>query len=176
MKSRLALGLALLFLTACVRYPEPYRPPIQRRPVELGPSARLRSYLSMSAPDAQEYFVKDVLPDLKDNTWRWVMKDPTFQFHLPTTHGLRLRIDLTVPDVTFAQTGPVKINVFIGAHLLDTIAVNEQGQKLWEKDVPEDWLSAIDPVLVHLEIDKLWTAKDDGVQRGFIITSLGFVQ
>ena len=176
MISRLALFAVFVSLCGCVRYPEPYRPPVQRRPLEIGPSARLKSFVSMSAPDAAEHLVRDVLPDLKDGTWRWVMQRPTFQFHVPTTKGLKLRVDLTVPDVTFKDTGPVKINVFVGEHELDTLEFKEFGQRLWEKDVPEEWLTAYDPVIVRLEIDKLWTAKEDGVQRGFIITKLGFVE
>jgi hypothetical protein len=32
------------------------------------------------------------------------------------------------------------------------------------------------PVLVSLEIDKLWKSPEDGVERGFILTRLGFVE
>ncbi len=173
---RPVLLIATLALAGCVKYPEPYRPPIQRRPMEITETNKLGHFIYMNAPNATHHFVADVLVDLNDGNWRWTLKSPTLQFVLPSTQAMRLRADLTVAELTFEQTGPVKITVHVGGHLLDTIEFAKPGQRVWEKAVPAEWLTAGGPVLVRLEIDKLWTAPADGVKRGFILTSIGFVQ
>jgi len=50
------------------------------------------------------------------------------------------------------------------------------GQRTWEQPVPAEWLTTDSPVLVRMEIDKLWTSPSDGALRGFILTRIGFVQ
>jgi len=173
---RPALLLIAVVLAGCVKYPEPYRPPIQRRPMELTETNRLKHFVHMNAPDAMNYVVADVMPELNDGNWRWTLKSPTLQFQLPSTAAMRLSADLTIPDITYQQTGPVKITVYIGGHLLDTIDCPKPGQRTWEKAVPAEWLSSDTPVLVRMEIDKIWTSPSDGAQRGFILTRIGFVQ
>lgn len=176
MQGRILILSLPLLLAGCVKYPEPYRPPVQRKPMEIGGDVKLSHFIGMSMPTAADHFISGIVPDLHDGSWRWVTKTPTFQFQVPTTKSLRLKADLTVPDVTFEQTGPVKITIAINARLLDTLDFPKPGQRIFEKAVPEEWLSADRPNLVRLEIDKLWTSPADGVQRGFIITSIGFVQ
>jgi hypothetical protein len=172
----LAAILAALALAGCVKYPEPYRPPIQRRPMELTESGKLRHFIHMNAPDAANHIVTDVMQELNDGAWRWTLKSPTLQFQLPSTQSMRLRADLTIADITFEQTGPVKISVHVGGRLLDTIDCAKPGQRTWEKAVPPEWLTTGSPVLVRMEIDKIWTSPSDGAQRGFILTRIGFVQ
>ncbi|MBI5280694.1 MAG: hypothetical protein HY858_03350 [Candidatus Solibacter usitatus] len=169
-------ALCCLLLCGCVKYPEPYRPPEQRKPLELRDATRLGYFTAMNSPHAPEHFVSDVLPELHDGAWRWVMQCPTFQFQLPVTRSMRLLADITVPEITFKQTGPVQITVHVSGRLLGTIEVAKPGQLQWEKDVPEGWLTTERPVLVRMAIDKLWTSPEDGARRGFIITRLGFVQ
>ncbi|MBN9661231.1 MAG: hypothetical protein J0H49_23765 [Acidobacteria bacterium] len=176
MQGRTLILLLPLLFAGCVKYPEPYRPPVQRKPVEMGGDAKLSHFIGMSMPSAADHFISGVVPDLHDGSWRWVTKSPTFQFQVPTTKSLRLKADLTVPDVTFEQTGPVKITIAINSRLLDTLEFPKPGQRIFEKPVPAEWLTTERPNLVRLEIDKLWTSPADGVQRGFIITSIGFVQ
>jgi len=173
---RVLLLLAVLVPAACVKYPEPFRPPIQRRPAEITSSTRLQHFIAMNDPRAPEHFISGMVPGLNDGTWRWTLKSPTFQFQLPTTQGLRLKANLAVPEITFKDTGPVKITVHIGSHLLDTIDFPKHEQRQWEKEVPADWLTTDRPVLVRMEIDKLWKSDADGAERGFILNSLGFVQ
>jgi hypothetical protein len=103
-------------------------------------------------------------------------KRPAFHFMLPTTQGLKLRIDHSVADITFQQTGPVKIAVYVEGKLLETEGFDQPGEKRLEKAVPAEWLTTEHPVMVRMEIDKMWTSPTDGVQRGFIVTRLGFVQ
>ena len=113
---------------------------------------------------------------LNDGTWRWCLKRAVFQFELPDTRHKKLMVDLTVPELTFRQTGPVKITVRVGSHVLDTLEFDKHGQRSFEKEVPAEWLVPEAPLMVSLEVDKLWRSPDDGAERGFILTRLGFVE
>jgi hypothetical protein len=117
-----------------------------------------------------------MIPGLNDGAWRWTHQSPTFQFELPTTQSLRLQAKIAVPEITFKDTGPVKVKVYIGSHLLDTIDFSKSEQRVWEKEVPADWLTTDRPVLVRMEADKLWKSPADGAERGFILNAVGFVQ
>lgn len=151
-------------------------PPEQRNPYELSGRKALAHFIAVNAPNAPDHFIADVVPELNDGTWRWVMKRPTFQFRVPTNKGLKLRVDLTVPDITFSQTGPVRIEVFVGGNKLDTLVFDKPEQRVYEKPVPAEWLRPNEAALVALEIDKMWKSPTDGLERGFIITKVGFVQ
>lgn len=169
------LFAASLLLAGCVRYPEPYKPPMQRRPVEIDRAGRLSHFTAMNSPEAPRHFIAGVL-DLNDGSWRWCLQRAVFQFELPTTAHKRLMAEITVPELTFKQTGPVKITVRVGTHVLDTLEFSKHEQRNFEKAVPADWLSANTPQLVSLEIDKIWRSPEDGVERGFILSRIGFLE
>lgn len=168
-------GLCLLALAGCARIPDTYAPPIQRKTPEEA-SAGLKHYIAMSMPDAPDHFVQDILPTVEAGGWRWAMQKPTLRFRVPTTRNLKLSVDLTVAEITFQQTGPVTISFFVNDHLLATERYEKFGEKKFEKPVPPEWISTEAPVLVRLEIDRMWVAPTDGVRRGFILNRIGFVQ
>jgi hypothetical protein len=143
--------------------------------MEISPATRLSHFVAMNSADAERHIVDGVL-GLNDGTWRWCLKQAVFQFDLPDTKSKRLMAELTVPELTFKQTGPVKITVRVSGHVLDTLEFPKHEQRTFEKEVPESWLMTGAPVLVSLEIDKLWKSPEDGVERGFILTRLGFVE
>lgn len=168
-------GLALM-LAGCAKIPDSYAPPIQRVAAADWARTRLKNYISMDSPDAMDYVVDGVVPALQGGTWRWTLQKPTFQFMLPTTEGIKLRVDLTVAGITFQQTGPVNISFFINDRLLEKVRYDSEGEKNFLKPVPPEWLYTQRSVVVRMEIDKMWVSPDDGIQRGFIISRIGFVQ
>lgn len=174
MSKRLWLASCVL-LAGCARYPEPYRPPMQRNPVEVGKGSKLSHFIAMNTPGAERHFVTGVL-DLNDGNWRWCLKRAEFQFELPDARHKKLLAELTVPDITFEQTGPVKLEISINSHPLETLAFDKPGNRTFEKAVPPEWITPGTPVLVRLEIDKIWRSPTDQVERGFIITRLGFIE
>ena len=167
----LALGLA-----GCTKIESVYAPPIQRISANDWPKGRLKYFITMDAHDAMDHVVEQVLPNLESGGWRWTMQRPTFRFMVPETKGMKLRVDLTVPELTFKQTGPVTISFYVQDHYLDKLTVTQSGDARFFKAVPAEWLGTEMPVVVRMEIDKMWTSPVDGIQRGFILTRLGFVQ
>jgi hypothetical protein len=173
--SRICLPILLAMLLAgCARYPEPFSPPEQRQPLDADAPDRLKHYFAMNEPVAARHFVSGILPELHDGSWRWTLQRPTFRFSLPATSGLSLEADITVPDVSFRQTGPVNITVWIDTRQLDVIHFSKDEKILYRKPVPSEWLSTARPVQVTMEIDKLMRSGDQA--WGFIITSIGFTQ
>lgn len=165
-----------LLLTGCTKIETVYAPPIQRVPANEWAKGRLKPFITMDSPDAMDHVVEQVVPALESGLWRWTLQKPTFQFMLPETKGMKLRVDLTVPELTLKQTGPVTIQFFVQGHLLDRLTIDKPGDHRFLKPVPEDWLGTEMPVVVRLEIDKMWKSPVDGIERGFIVTRLGFVQ
>lgn len=173
---RRALLLLTLLLPACVKYPEPYRPPIQRKPMDAGGDHSLGHFFFMNQPEADQHFISGVLPELHDGAWRWTLQKAVLQYELVSTQALHLRCDLALPEVIFQQTGPVKIAITVNGHPLGIAAFDKSGQQMFDQPVPPEWLYTGRPLLVTLESDKLWTSPADGQKRGFIVTSAGFVQ
>jgi hypothetical protein len=170
----LAPTILALTLAGCVRYPEPYAPPTQRLPLDVDAPERLKHFIAMSDPLAPRHIVSGVLPELHDDSWRWTLQNPVFRFHLPTTLGLTLQADLTVPDASFQQTGPVRITVWVETHQLAVIEFKKPDKILWRKEVPAAWLPTDQPVQVNMQIDKMMRSGDKA--WGFIVTSIGFTQ
>lgn len=172
--ARALLLAPLLALAACSSYPEPFHPPVQRQPLDTDAPGRLNHSIAMSEPIAMRHVVSGVLPELHDGSWRWTLQRPVFRFSVPTTQGLSLQADITVPDVAFQKTGPVNITVWVESNKLDVIHFDKDAKILWRKPVPAEWLSSERPVQVTLEIDKMMRSGDQA--WGFIVTTIGFVQ
>jgi hypothetical protein len=172
---RRALFPALLALAGCVRIPDVYAPPIQRRdPWEI--QAGLKHFVHLNEPTAPDYILRDVLPDPENSPWRWTLKRPAFRFRVPSTQGKRFRAEMTAPDVTFNDTGPVSVTVTIAGHPLGRIEFKKPGDLIYEEKVPPEWLTTEAPVVVEMEVDKIWVSPQDGAQRGVIVRRLGFVE
>jgi hypothetical protein len=85
-------------------------------------------------------------------------------------------MEFAIPEVTFAQRGPVVVSVFVNGQLLDRSRYEKGGEFRIEKPVPAEWLRTDLHNYVTLEIDKPWVAPQDGARLGFILKSAGFLQ
>jgi hypothetical protein len=177
LRRSLAFAALLLALAAgCKRYPDTYAPPEQRQPLNLEEPPEFKSFLTMNDAAAPLHFVKDIKPDLQGGAWRWTLKQPTVMLSAPKERGLKFVAEVAIPDITFRDTGRVSITVTINGSKLDTFVFPKPGSRRLEKPIPDGWLRAGEDNTVTMEIDKLWTAQQDGVQVGFILTSVGFAE
>ena len=171
------LGIAAaLLLVGCVNIPDSYAPPIQRNPQYSPESHSVSHFVSMGGLNPEDFIVRDILPGDPGSTWRWTGKRPELRFQLSFTNDLRFLMDFVVPEITFAQRGPVTVSVFVNGKLLDKVRCDKPGEVNFNKPVPADWLRADAPTLVAAEIDKVWVAPADGAKLGFILSRAGFVQ
>ena len=164
---------SILLLCACDRQPE-FPVPEQRSPLSFA-SAPASRVLNMDDPNVVHRFVRDISPDLS-SSWRWAFQRPAVKIRVRTDHPLKYTIDFAVPELTFRDTGPVTITFKVNDHVLDRVQYTAPGEQHFEKPVPSDWIKLGDEAIVGAEIDKMWTAKDDGKQFGFILTRIGLTR
>jgi hypothetical protein len=176
MKRRMLLPAAALALAGCFKQPDVFAPPEQRNPMVLDENRPRLHYVPMGAAEAPDHLLAGFVPDLNDGLWRWTLQRPTLEVRVPTTRGMKFRAQLTVPEITMQQTGPVVIEVFIDNRKFTERRVATPGEVIIEEPVAPDWLTTSRPIVIRFVIDKLWVSPQDGVKRGFILTGAGFVQ
>ena len=162
-----------LFLCACQTMPDAYAPPVQRLPFENVRPYRSPRFIMMADGDADFRIVRDI-PAHAEGVWRWTGQHPTVRIPEGPNRDLRYVMDFALPNVTFASTGPVTLSFYVNDHLLDRVRYTTSGSKHFEKAIPPDWLEEGKEALASAEIDKVYTAQDDGVRLGFILVGMGF--
>lgn len=165
----------LLFLPGCARQPDFYSPSVERPAARAPAPGELRHFTTMDSPGAVNHIVSGVLPG-DGAPWRWCERRAELRFQLPDTRALRFRTEIAVSEMTFKQTGPVRIEVEIGGKRLDTIVYDKPESRTTEFNVPAGMVTVERPVSVTLTADKEWVEPGTGARRAFILTSAGFVQ
>lgn len=166
----------VLLLSSCTQMPDAYAPPVQRKPIEDATPYRVSRVINMNDPDAASHIVKDIDGGVQGGSWRWAFQRPTIQVILRSTENQKFVIDFAIAQVTFKDTGPVTLSYSVNGHLLDKVRYTTSGEKHFEKPVPSQWLKQDMTTLVSAEIDKLWTAPQDGAKMGFILIRMGLTQ
>jgi hypothetical protein len=161
-------------MVACQNMPEPYSPPVQRKPFD-DFHPRVVHVVNMADPDAHLSFVQDIARG-SNGSWRWTGKRPTIKVRLRSNENLKFVIDFTLPEVTFKDTGPVTVSFFVNDRLLGEEHYATPGVRHFEKYIPFSWVTPGQEATAAAEIDKVWVAKDDGATLGFIVTRMGITQ
>jgi len=175
--SNFVLAVLCLGICSCVTMPETYAPPIQRDPIENPRPYRFQRLIGMGESDAEAFLVKDISRGgAEGGVWRWTQKRPTVRVVLRATENQKLMADYTIPDVTFAQTGPVTMDFFVNDQKLDTVRVEKPGPQHFEKPVPAEWLKVNADNQVAIEISKMYVSPQDRSTLGFILTRIGLSQ
>lgn len=168
-------AVLFLLLPGCSRQPDFYSPSAGRPAVRAPGPGELSHFTVMNGPGAANHIVSGVLPG-DGAPWRWCERRAELRFQLPDTRALRFRTEIAVSEMTFQQTGPVRIEVAIGGKLLDTIVYDKPESRTTEFNVPAEMVTVERPVSVTLTADKEWVEPGTGARRAFIMTSAGFVQ
>jgi hypothetical protein len=129
----------------------------------------------MNDADAESYFVRDVSTYLEGDSWRWTNARPELKFWLTSVKSQRFTMDFSVAEVTFKETGPVTISVYVNGRRLAAIPCAAPGDFHFENPVPSSWLATDAPTIVALQADKVYIAEPDGVRLGFILKRAGFL-
>ena len=130
--------------------------------------------LEMSDAGASSHIVKDIDPAEPGAQWRWTKQNPTVKVLAVTTQDLKLSVDFTLWDVALRQTGPVELTFVVNDHTLDKIRYATPGARHFEKPIPPEWLGSDVESTISINIDKLYTAPQDGAKFGFILSRIGF--
>lgn len=160
-------------LTGCISQPQTYAPPVQREPMLDGQAPKPPKHiLQMSDRETDAYIVQDI-PRGSTDAWRWTGKRPTVRMFVGDPNGLKLMVAYSIAEATFKDTGPVKLTFYVNDKPLATVDEKQHGVKHFEQPIPPEMLKASADNLFAIEIDKVWIAKQDGAQLGFILASVG---
>ena len=170
---RSLLLVPVIVLAGCISQPQTYAPPVQREPVLNGQAPKPpKEVVRMSERETDAYIVQDI-PRNSDDPWRWTGKRPTVRLFVSDPGGRKLVVEYVIAQATLKDTGPVKLTFFVNDEPLATVAEDRPGEKHFEKPVPPQMLKASAENTFAIEIDKLWIAKEDGAQLGFLLVSVG---
>lgn len=161
-----------LLSVACAPTPDYYKVPPQHRSAEIAAIAGYKEFVRVDELDADAHFVKDVQG--LEGGFRWTHAEPVFRFSVHSVEKRRLRLEFSVHDVTFRETGPVAVVVSVNGNELARVRYGEPGRKTFEKAVPSGWLKTGSENVVSMRVLNPYQA-GDGVQLGVILYAAGFV-
>lgn len=173
---RLYILPVFCLLTGCANIPDAYAPPAQRKVLDEAEPGVIGHFVEMTDPAAEAYIVGDMNEGLEGGSGRSTRKRPQLRFFLGSIERLHFKLDFSIAESTFRDTGPVTITVFINDNLLDKIECPSAGEKHFQRPVPAKFLRPKSINYAALEIDKVWWHKTTGETRGFILTRAGFVR
>jgi len=130
-------------------------------------------FIDMADADAPTHFIKDL--DMPHDGWVFTGPSPTLRlFALVDTH-MKLRVEFTLWDVAFRQTGPVELQFRVNGFDLAKVRYDSPGPKIFEEPVPPEHLGVGEESTVSITVDQPWVAQD-GKKFGFILQRVGFVR
>ena len=138
------------------------------------PLGTFGSFVSMAQADADAYIVQG-MRERSEGPWRWTHGRPVLRFYLPEMGRPRFQMDLTLPDNTFRETGPLTLTLAVNGTVFDRVRYDKPGPRHYSHGVPVELLRANAANLVAIAPDK--TARlSDGEELGFVLTSAGFAE
>lgn len=173
MRRLILIGLALAG-AGCGNRIQWYAPPAQRASLSLPSSLPFGYFVAMSDPNAAAYIVGG-FRDQSEGVWRWTHEHPVLQFYVPRVPRLRFLMDLTFPEQTFAQTGPVELVIRINGREFDRVRYTKPGSDKYARETPWEWLHPDGINTVALDPDKV-AVRPGGERLGFVLTRAGFVE
>jgi hypothetical protein len=165
------LGLAA---AACNRLPTVYPPPAQAAGLADPSVAPLGSMVAMGDSRADAYIVGGFRAR-SEGSWRWALDHPVLRFYLPDSGAVDFVMDVTVPEQTFAVTGPQTLTVAVNGGELDRFRCHRPGSFSFERPVPEALLRRNQINLVSITPDKV-ALREGGEKLGFVLSRAGFAE
>ena len=121
------------------------------------------------------YIVRDI-SNTTEGRWRWAYNHPEMRFYVTKTAGVKLAVDLSIPQATFKDTGPVNITLSVNGHPVEKLHFDKPGDRHADTAVPAEFLKAREDNLLAMEADKKWVSKQDGAILSFLIIRAGFTE
>ena len=138
-------------------------------------SSTIGPFVEMSHPAAPSAIVKDINATVEAGTWRWTGEHPSLKVKLADIQGWRLLVRYAVSDVTFKDTGPVKITFAVNGQDLHTEIIRTPGDRVFNQPVAPAILKQGDNI-ISIHVHNPWTSPTDGAKLGIILTGAGLVR
>ncbi len=131
------------------------------------------SFVTMSSADASRSIVRDIGGIGKGEQMRWANQDPVLTFRVPRQPA-KFLMNLEAPDVILRETGPLKVQCWIGDHAVPGLTIAKPGPLRFEATLPQG-LRTGEMAPVRLHVENPFVAKGDGARLSFLVRSAGFV-
>jgi hypothetical protein len=138
------------------------------------PSVALGEAFTTGKPGAAQYLVKGVQVGPPEQSGYWTLDQPEFRFHLATTRHHWFMERFFRPMACVKRDGPLRVDVYVNGRLLDQPVFPNDGDTLYQHDVPEKWLKTDGFTTVRMEIHNPYIAAGDGAKLGVVLLSASF--
>ncbi len=155
-------------LSACSSRVPVYAPPAQFvMPEGSDPRPEVR-LIRMNSLDAKLAILEGVADAGIGEERKWTAGQARFQFRVASLAGSDLYFRYAVAEVTFTQTGPVRISIDVNGKPFDSFVRTTPGEGEYRH--PADGIVArpFDPLIVTLRIDPPFIAKGDNAKLGLL--------
>jgi hypothetical protein len=145
------------------------------RPACFADLTRHEPFAAAGKPGANGHFLRDVMEGPDSDAQRWTFEHPAFLFDVSDRSNPKFRLDLRLPVVTYKDTGPVRLAVWINGRRLGEQLCSAPGDHSFERPVPPPWLGEDGLAIVETTLDKYYVAPEDKQKLGYLFLSGGFV-
>ena len=162
-----------LLSSGCGRDPVTFPMPPQQT-ADLGEDpGGLGPWITMDDPTAGEYIVRDI-SGARDHH-RWAFAHPEMRFRVKESGYSKFAAEFAIPEVTFKETGPVRIAAAVDGHPLEEFVCDHAGDYRMVKPLPAE-LPKGKEVKVTFDAQPRWVSPQDGAQLSFYLRAAGFVR
>jgi len=169
------LAIAACILTSCDRDVAGVHPTEQFvMPQGADPQPEVR-LLTMGSLDAKLNVLAGVDGAGAGEERKWTTDKIRFRFQLSSFAGRDFYMQYSVHDVTFRQTGPVRITIALNGATFDSFVKTAPDDYEYKHAADQIALPPNQPFEVTLTIDPPYIAPDDGARLGILLTTIGFV-
>lgn len=171
---RFLTAAAFCLLSSCAPAPRYYTIAPQHEPPAGEEVVGFGEFVLSAQPTAESHFIKDV-KSLEGSSWRWTLAEPEFRFFLKSARNRIFRLEMGINDVTFKDTGPVRMQIFVNGQLLDEPVFGKPGEYQYERPAPQRMLKENTENRVIVKVLNPWISTDPGVRLGFLLFGAGFI-
>jgi hypothetical protein len=121
------------------------------------------------------HFLTEVMERPDEDPQRWTFVRPAFVFDVANRVNLRFRVEFRLPAITFQQTGPIRMTVWINGRALGSRSYTSPEDNSFEQAVPPEWIRGDGLTLVETTLDKYYVSEQDHQRLGYLFLRGGFV-
>jgi hypothetical protein len=121
------------------------------------------------------YFLADVMGGSEGDGQRRTFERPAFYFDVRNRANWRFHLDLRIPPITFKETGPQHLTVWINGRRLGEETYASAADHSFERPVPAEWIRPDGVTVVETTLDKYYVAAADGQKLGYLFLGAAFV-
>jgi len=106
---------------------------------------------------------------------KWTGDTARFRFCVRDLSASDLYLRYAAPEVTFRQTGPVRVSIDVNGKPFDSFLRTAPGDGEYRHPAAGIPAKPFEPFVVSIRIDPPYVAQDDNAKLGILLDEIGFV-